>query len=325
MRVSRIAGAACLAGMTSMLAACGGGQSTLRPESDAARDIATLWWIVLTVSVVVFGVVLGLVVFGVLRARGAEPARGEPLFARGLIVIGGVAVPMVVLVALFVLTLRTLPSTSPARGKTELTVEVVGRQWFWDIHYLGRGVTTANEVHIPARTPVELRARSLDVIHSFWLPRLNRKIDMIPGRTNSILLNADEPGVYRGQCAEFCGLQHAKMAFLVVVEEPNAFRRWLERQAEPSRAGSRGARVFLASGCGSCHSIRGTTARGRVGPDLSHLASRRTLAAGTIPNDRGSLAAWIIDPQHFKHGSKMPGFDLAGDLGALLDYLEGLR
>jgi cytochrome c oxidase subunit 2 len=164
------------------------------------------------------------------------------------------------------------------------------------------------------------------VIHSFWVPELNRKIDLIPGRTNAILLRADRPGVYRGQCAEFCGLQHANMAFQVFADPPGRFRRWLAAQARPATAHGNGERAFLGVGCAACHTIRGTPADGDVGPDLTHVASRTTLAAVTIPNNRGTLAAWIADPQHVKPGNKMPALDLKGpELQALRAYLETLR
>jgi cytochrome c oxidase subunit II len=292
--------------------------------------MAELWWIMLVGSVVVFGVVVMLIAIGVLERRAAPST--DDRRARGLVLVGGIAAPIVVLSALFALVLRTLPATSaPQAGRTRLTVEVVGKQWFWEARYPGADAVTANEIHIPARTSVLLRVRTADVIHSFWLPRLNRKIDLIPGKLNEIELRADEPGVYRGQCAEFCGLQHANMAFLVYADRPEAFRRWLARQAAPRAAPStpaqnHGERVFLEKACAGCHTIRGTPADGQLGPDLTHLASRSTLASVTIPNTKGDLAAWVLDPQHVKPGNKMPGIDLSGrDLDALLAYLESLE
>jgi cytochrome c oxidase subunit 2 len=247
-------------------------------------------------------------------------------------VVGGVAVPLAILVVLFVLTLSTLPSVSaPGRGDGDLVVEVVGRQYWWEVGYPDHGLVTANEIHIPTGTPVELRVRTADVIHSFWVPRLNRKIDMIPGRTNRILVRAEEPGVYRGQCAEFCGLAHAQMAFLVVAEAPSVFEAWLagetgDAAAPASGSAALGQEVFLNSSCVSCHAIRGTSASATVGPDLTHVAGRRWLAAGTIPNTRGNLGGWIVDPQSIKPGNKMPPTNLSGpELQALLDYLESLE
>ena len=312
-----------------LVAGCGSRQSTLSPESRASREIATLWWVMLVGSVVVFGVVLLLIVIAVLRRR-AESA-GDDRRAEGLVLAGGIVAPIVVLSLLFVLILRALPATSaPKRGHTRLTVEVVGKQWFWEVRYPGTPAVTANEIHIPARTPVLLRVQSADVIHSFWVPRLNRKIDVIPGKVNQIELRADAPGIYRGQCAEFCGLQHANMAFLVYADRPDAFRRWLARQAKPriaptGAAAQRGEQVFLST-CAGCHTIRGTAADGTLGPDLTHLASRSTLAAVTIPNSTGRLAEWVFDPQHVKPGNKMPALRLSGpDFQALLAYLGGLK
>jgi len=312
-----------------LLSGCGSRQSTLSPESHAAREIATLWWIMLIGSVVVFGVVLLLIVLALLRRRAASTT--DDRRAVGLVFAGGITAPILVLSLLFVLVLRTLPATSaPKPGRTRLTVEVVGKQWFWEVRYPGTNAVTANEIHIPAGTPVLLRVRSADVIHSFWVPRLNRKIDVVPGKVNEIELRADKPGSYRGQCAEFCGLQHANMAFLVYAERPDAFRRWLAREARPRVApaatqSERGERVFLTA-CAGCHAIRGTPATGELGPDLTHLASRTTLAAVTIPNSKGYLGAWVLDPQHVKPGNKMPALRLADDdFAALLVYLESLR
>jgi cytochrome c oxidase subunit 2 len=312
--------------------------SVLDPVTHAARVIAGLWWLLFAISLVVFAVVTMLVVLVVLRARGRRgPAAPPDAYApesRGglrLIVVGGVVVPAVVLFGLLVATVAALPATSPhEEGSAALTVEVTGRQWFWDVRYPASGVVTANEIHVPVGEDVELVALTRDVVHSFWAPQLNRKIDMIPGRRNRVLLHVDEPGVYRGQCAEFCGLQHARMAFEVVAEEPAAFERWLDGQrreaAAPSGSAARGLEVFADAGCSGCHRIAGTDAQGEVGPDLTHLASRRTIAAGTLLNDREQLARWIRNPQHVKPGNLMPGPLVSeDDLQPLLDYLETLR
>jgi cytochrome c oxidase subunit 2 len=311
---------------------CRGDQSALHPASDASRDVAALWWAMFAVAAVAVAVVTMLVVSASFGAWG-DRARRRWLGRGGsrLIVVGGVAVPLAILVALFVLTLSTLPSVSaPQEGDGDLVVEVVGRQYWWEVRYPDHGLITANEIHIPTGTAVELRVRTADVIHSFWVPRLNRKIDMIPGQTNRILLRAEEPGEYRGQCAEFCGLAHAQMAFLVVAERPPDFDRWLARETgdavvPASGSAALGQEVFLNSSCVSCHTIRGTPASATIGPDLTHVAGRRWLAAGTIPNSRGTLGGWIVDPASIKPGTKMPPSDLSGpELQALLDYLESL-
>jgi cytochrome c oxidase subunit 2 len=190
---------------------------------------------------------------------------------------------------------------------------------------------TANELHIPVGTRVNLVVTTADVIHSFWVPELNRKIDMIPGHSNRVLLEADRPGRYRGQCAEFCGLQHAHMAMYVFADPPARFRAWLRHQAAPAAPPAaplarRGEQVFLAQACASCHQIRGTAARGQIGPDLTHVGERTTLAALTIPNTHGDLAEWIRDPQHVKPGNRMPGLALSdADLRAVVAYVGGLK
>jgi cytochrome c oxidase subunit 2 len=289
----------------------------------------------LAAAVVVLAGAIGLLL--VAWRRREKP--GLPLFGEnerigtGMVVGFGMAVPVVVLVALFVVSDLYLVgrTDAPKAGSTALTVTAVGHQWFWEIRYPGTGAVTANEVHIPARTSVNLVARTADVIHSFWVPELNRKVDMIPGRTNRIELYAEEPGTYRGQCAEFCGLQHANMAFEVVAEPLPEFEAWLRHEEQPAAKPTgaearRGQRDFMASACASCHTIRGTEANGTVGPDLTHLATRSTLAANTIPNRHGYLDQWVRDPQSIKPGDKMPGLDLPDPtFRAIVGYLAGLR
>jgi len=273
----------------------------------------------------VFAVVVALLLVGVLRRRGeaSEPDRRESRRGTRLVMIGGVVVPGVVVIAFFFVAVDTLPAVAPSSDKAQMTIEVVGRQWFWDVYYRNPAVRTSNEIHVPVGQPVELRVRTADVIHSLWVPRLNRKIDLIPGEENAIVIDAREPGVYRGQCAEFCGLQHAHMALLVVAQEPAAFNRWLARQGQ---AASGGAELFVRAGCSGCHTVAGTPARSRYGPDLTHIASRRTIAAGTLVNTRENLARWIRDPQAVKPGSKMPALGLGEEeVGKLVDYLESLR
>jgi cytochrome c oxidase subunit II len=306
------------------------GQSALEPHSRAAREITTLWWWMLLVACVVFAGALGLLGLAWIRRRraGVPGAEGEdrPKLDLGLVIVFGFVIPVVVNVTLFVIANVVVikQTEAPAAASTAITIEVAGRQWFWDVRYPGAHVVTANEIHIPARTRVNLVAVTGDVIHSFWVPQLNRKIDMIPGRRNRILLEADEPGRYRGQCAEFCGLEHARMAMYVVVQEPADFQRWLRDQAQP--AASPPPRAFEANGCGSCHTIRGTNANGRVGPDLTHVGSRATLAALTLPNNRAALGEWLTSTQHVKPGNRMPDIGLSQrDVRSLVDYLEGLR
>jgi cytochrome c oxidase subunit 2 len=212
-----------------------------------------------------------------------------------------------------------------------MTVDAIGHQWYWEFTYPGTKAVTDDEMHIPVDTRVNLVATTADVIHSFWVPELNRKIDTIPGQQNRILLYSNKVGVYRGQCAEYCGLQHAHMGMLVFVQSKAQFRAWLKQQSAPAATPKtalqrRGEQVFLNGPCSSCHTIRGTSARGYVGPDLTHLASRTTLAGLTIPNRKGYLGGWIVDSQHIKPGNQMPDIRLTGrQLQALLAYLESLK
>ena len=317
------------------LAGCGGEQSALKPRSGPARDIATLWWWMLGAAIVVFLGAVGLLVASWLwRRREGVPVVGEREgFNLGMVVLFGMGIPGVVLIALFVVAnFVVLPHTdAPAATRTPLTIQVVGEQWFWDVRYPGTGVVTANEIHIPVGERVTVIAQTADVIHSFWIPQLNRKIDMIPGRRNRLFLYAEMPGRYRGQCAEFCGLQHAHMAMYVYADPPQRFRAWLAAQARPQTAPAaatahRGERLFMQNQCASCHTIRGTSAAGLVGPDLTHVGSRTSLAAVTLPNTPQQLAAWIREPQHFKPGNRMPDLGLSpADSQALAAYLRGLR
>ena len=302
------------------------------PATGPARDIDTLWWAMLAGAMVVFAAVVALLVLAFVRRHRADDVSHDDRGAYKVIVGGGLAAPIVVLAILFGFVIHVMPATSAPPGPTKLTIDVIGHQWFWEVRYPGTAVVTANEIHIPAGTAVDVRATTVDVIHSFWVPRLNRKIDMIPGRVNRIELDAPDPGVYRGQCSEFCGVGHAEMAFDVIVQPPHAFLAWLHAQerpaAPPAGAAARlGRRTFLTVGCEDCHTIRGTAAAGRVGPDLTHVGSRRTLAALTIPNTPRMLFDWISNPQRAKPGSRMPGFASlpAAERHALVAYLEGLR
>ena len=323
------------AGLVLLLASCGEKQSTLDPVSEPAREVENLWWVMMTGAWVVFGGAVAFLVLGWIRRR----ERGWPLlgeregFNVALVVGFGLVVPLVVLSVLFVFAnVHVLNATSaPRKGTTDLTVRVVGHQWFWEVRYPQSGAVTANEIHIPVRTRVALQVTTDDVIHSLWVPRLNRKIDMVPGRRNEILLYADQPGLYRGQCSEFCGLQHAHMAFLVYAEPRVTFDAWLENAAAAARRPTgtdeqRGAKLFLGEACAGCHTIRGTEAIGDIGPDLTHVAGRSTIAAVALPNTPESLAAWIRDPQHVKPGTKMPDLGLSdAEIGALVAYLESLE
>ncbi len=328
-------GSATLLTCAALLVAGCGKQSPLSPQSPSSHDIAVLWWWMLAIAAVVFfGALAMLLIAWVRRDRRGLPFVGSnERITIGLVLTFGIAIPVVVLVALFAVANLWLvgPTGAPARGSTAMTVRVIGHQWFWEVRYPRTRAVTANEIHIPARTRVQVVATTDDVIHSFWVPQLNRKIDLIPGRTNRVLLYADEPGVYRGQCAEFCGLEHARMAMKVFAQPQRRFRSWLSRMetpaAPPATAQQReGQRLFLSNACAGCHTIRGTSAGGEIGPDLTHVATRTTLAAVTIPNTARSLRRWITDPQQIKPGVKMPALNLSdADFKAIAAYLNHLR
>jgi cytochrome c oxidase subunit 2 len=243
-----------------------------------------------------------------------------------------VAILFVLLVSSFLIGHKVF--TSPDRSNA-LIIEVNGRQWWWDVRYdhpvPSQIVTTANEIHIPVGRPIVLRLGSNDVIHSFWVPNLHGKMDMIPGRTQEFALQADRPGVFRGQCAEYCGHQHAHMALLVIAEPEDQFNAWYQAQLQPAPAPStesqiNGQKVFLSKPCVMCHRIQGTDAGGRLGPDLTHVASRQTIAAGTLNNSREHLSQWIQNSQDVKPGNRMPPIPVNGnDLNSLLDYVQSLK
>ena len=333
-RLPALAALACVL----LVAGCGqsqSGQSTLHPQSDQSRKIEHLWWGMLAAAGVVFAGAL-LLIFIAWRRRNREglPVVGkDPAISTGMVVAFGIAVPVVCLAILFFISdISVVRATdAPRKGETKLTIDVVGHQWFWEVRYPGTDAVTANEIHIPVKTPVKVVLTTADVIHSFWVPELNKKVDMIPGHPNTVELYADHAGVYRGQCAEFCGLQHAHMAFAVYADPPDKYRSWLANMAKPRPAPATpqqqaGEQVFLNNQCASCHTIRGTSANGRIGPDLTHLQTRHTLAALTIPNTKGYLGGWVLDPQHIKPGNKMPGLNLSGpQFQQLLAFLESLR
>ena len=319
------------------LTTCDGVQSTLEPEGPHAAQIATLWWVMLAICSSVLMLVCALVLAAVLRGR--KKGDAEIVLSRSqktrLVLTGGVAAPLVVVLGLLIYSVAISRSMT-ADPTNALKIEVVGQQWWWSVAYPGRehsnlNVTTANELHIPAGRPVAIELKSRDVIHSFWVANLNGKTDVIPGRTTRTWIQADAPGTWRGRCAEYCGLQHAHMGFTVTAHSPEDFEQWLVRQREPApeptdALAMRGRDVFLGGPCVMCHTVRGTLALSRIGPDLTHIASRKTLASGTMPNTRGHLAGWILDPQAIKPGTRMPPTNLGSeDLHALLSYLETLK
>jgi cytochrome c oxidase subunit II len=300
----------------------------------------------LGLAAIIYALVVALLLVALYRRRAPEPEDSwadrltawarEPAsrFAgTTFVVAGGIALPVLVLIPLSVFTIRTLASTTVPGSEPGLTVEVVGYQFWWEVRYPEHGIVGANEVHIPVGQPVRLTLRSADVIHSFWVPQLMGKMDLVPGQTNATWVQADQPGAYWGECAEFCGIQHAKMAFLLVAEPPDQFAAWLEQQRRPAveptdPVARQGAQVFARDGCITCHAIQyGTgTVGGQAGPNLTHVGSRRTIGAGILPNTRGNLGGWIANPQAIKPGNKMPIQYLDSEsLLAVVAYLESLK
>jgi cytochrome c oxidase subunit II len=302
--------------------------SVLRPSGPRARTIEWLWWLMLWISVVVFLVVLGFMVVAIARRRRPGGGSDEPRWGSPFIAIAGVVVPAIVLGATSVVSLRELVLMN--EQTPVMTIRVIGHMWWWEAQY-PNGAVTANEIHMPTGEPVRFELSTADVIHSFWVPQLAQKQDMVPGLHNSLTLEADAPGRYRGQCAEFCGLQHAHMAFFVVAQPPAEFTAWMQQEAAnappPTTAETRaGESIFVNGSCGSCHTIRGTAADGTVGPDLTHVASRDTIAAGTLQNTPDNLARWVTAPQSIKPGVVMPPTQLSSvELRSLIAYLETLR
>lgn len=306
-------------------------QSALHPYGPQADAIATLTWILIGGAALILLVVLLLAAYALWGAKKRRAwAAGERF-----IVGGGIVLPVVTLSALLIYTFMLERSLAARTEPPAARITVIGHQWWWRVHYLdARGevdFVTANEIRIPAGRPVELAIESADVIHSFAVPNLAAKLDMIPGRVNRLTLHAHQPGTFRGQCAEYCGGPHAKMAFYVIAETPADFESWRARQRAPAASSddallSRGRTLFMEH-CIACHTVRGTAAQGALGPDLTHVGGRASLAAGMLPNNRATLASWISASQQLKPGNLMPSMNLfsAEDLGALAGYLESLK
>jgi cytochrome c oxidase subunit 2 len=335
--------------LTIACAACGGCtglQASMDPAGSPARQISGLWWLYCGVGIGVYVITMLFVLFAVRRKRRVEgpsdapvvDTAPEPVRERRLTVVVSVAMGLttIILIVLMFAEFATTRAVASLSGDANpMKIRIIARQWWWEVRYEERPtsetVITANEIHIPVGRTIQFDLQSPDVIHSFWVPKLSGKKDIIPGHGASLYLRAEEPGTYFGQCAEFCGYQHAKMRFVVVAESEEAFQKWRASQLQPANAPAtamqqRGQEVFLGSTCVMCHTVSGTTARGTVGPNLTHVASRDKIAAGSLPNTPGHLAGWITDPQKIKPGVRMPQHNLApADLRALLEYLESLK
>jgi len=316
---------------TPSLALARGAQSVLSPTGSEAEQILFLTRILLSGGLVIL---LGMSVLMTIALLGA-PEQRRWLNSERTVIVGGLAFPVAVLTGL--LAYDAFARTRPALGDAQqpVRIAVMGEQWWWRVIYPiqgGGSIETANELHIPVGRPVRIELATADVIHSFWVPPLSGKLDMIPGRTTVLTLMATQPGLSRGQCAEYCGGAHALMSFHVVALRPAEYDAWLLQQAAPANtpanaSDERGMSLFLSSGCAGCHTIRGTDANGTIGPDLTHVGSRQSLAAATLLNNRESLAHWITDNQHIKPGNRMPPFGIfsEADLDALSGYLSRLR
>ena len=340
-------GRACTAGRAALallvpLAGCtlNRQQSALEPAGPQAAQLEGLWWFAFWISVVAYVLTIAALLYASFhKRREHEPPVLQPTLSserrpvRWIVAATGAT--MALLLAFLVVDLLTGRSLAAIERPRAMIVRVTGYQWWWRVEYRdtvpSRVVVTANELHIPVGRPVMIEAVSGDVIHSFWVPSLHGKRDLVPGLKNTLWIQADRSGIYRGECAEFCGHQHAKMAFVVVAESQAQFDRWYAGQLQEAAAPTdslraQGLEVFQSRSCAMCHQIRGTLAGGQVAPDLTHIGSRRTLAAGALPNTRGHLGGWIVDPQSIKPGTRMPANNLEpGELHALLAYLEGLK
>lgn len=319
-------------GLALVSVGCTGEQSTLDPRGPTAERIADLFWGMTFGGTAILIAVVGLALYA---AYGRDRTRPSVKGAERLVILGGVAFPSVVLVGLLIYGLALLPDLLAPAPDGSLKIRISGEQWWWRIRYLpvdGEPFELANELRLPVGEPVEFELESPDVIHSFWIPGLGGKMDMIPGRTTRIALTASEVGTMRGVCAEYCGTSHALMAFSAVVLDKPAFERWSAEQRAPAREptaalAKQGSALFLENGCGACHTVRGTDARGVNGPDLTHVGSRASLGAGILPNDESAFQRWIAHPDEVKPGVRMPAFGMLAEpsLRALAAYLESLK
>ena len=304
-------------------------QSALHPAGPDARILSELGWLMFGGGTLIFLFVMSLLLLSLRR-------NGRPVSTLLWVAGGGVAFPLIVLSALLMFSIWRSAGLTAQSSQQGLIISVTAKMWWWEVRYRdpqsGRDIVLANELHIPVGQPVYLGLTTSDVIHSFWLPALAGKVDMVPGRVHGLTLRASTPGVYRGQCAEYCGLQHARMAFHVVAHSPEGYAAWFARQVEPAAAPAdasleRGRQAFVDQRCSACHTIRGVAEGSRLGPDLTHIGSRLTIGAGMLRNHRGTLAGWIADTQGIKPGARMPSFDKmdGATLHALAAYLESLK
>jgi cytochrome c oxidase subunit 2 len=307
------------------------------PASTPADAIAGLSMLVFATTGAIFLAVCGLLVYAIVEFRSPrdEPAEPAQVYGSNQVELAWSVVPMLIVVVLFLATARVITRVQDAgRPADALQVVAIGHQFWWEYRYPGAGIVTANELHVPVseaghRAPTFITLLSADADHSFWVPRLGGKTDLIPNRINSTWIEPTETGVYLGQCAQYCGTQHAKMLLRVYVETPESFDRWIAGQRRPAQVDetvSVGRHIFQSTSCVNCHTIAGTPASGRFGPDLTHVMSRSTIASGIAANTRENLRRWIRNPDDIKPGSRMPAMNLSGDeLDAVTGYLASLR
>jgi cytochrome c oxidase subunit 2 len=317
-------------GALALALGCGGAQSALAPAGLQAEQLARVFWWMTGGSLAIWLLVLGIALYAA-----HSPERQSLAGPRRLIVWGGVILPTLVLTLVLCFGLALIPKHVDPSTPSRLRVHVSGEQYWWRVKYLpehGAPVELANEIHLPVGEEVDFLLDSRDVIHSFWIPSLGGKVDMIPGRQTRLRLSPQRTGTFRGQCAEYCGTSHALMAFGVVVQERPEFERWLAAQAAPARDASDalardGRNVLLANGCGACHALRGTPADGVLGPDLTHVGGRGSLAAGVLPNAEAGFSRWLAETDRLKPGAHMPAFGMlaAPEMRALAAYLESLE
>jgi cytochrome c oxidase subunit 2 len=307
------------------------------PVSTPAQAIFELSWLVLALCAGIFVIVSGLLVYTIIRFRRRRADDDEPpqVYGSNQIELAWTVIPLLTVFVLFLVTTRTIKTVQHAVPSAEaLLVTIVGHQWWWEIRYPALGIVTANELHVPVSEqtqprPTFLELQSVDVAHSFWVPRLAGKTDAIPNRTNRMWIEPYEPGLYLGQCAEYCGTQHAHMLLRVIVHPRDDFARWVAAQQQPpvhDLSVQAGRDLFQETACVNCHTVGATVAHGTFGPDLSHLMSRATLGAGVIENTRHNLRAWLRNPQHLKPGNLMPNMQLSPqELESLVAYLVTLQ
>jgi cytochrome c oxidase subunit II len=319
-----------------MLASCDSDGGALNPRGPGAADTADHWWLMFWLGLVVYVVVMGLLLYAIMRARrAANPELDPPISDRVFFTVGGLAIPLLILALVLGDSVRTGQMVIDSPEEPQETIEVIGHMFWWEVRYPDHDVVTANEIHIPVGVPVELKLTSADVIHSFWVPELGGKRDLNPGKENVTWIQADEEDIYWGQCAEFCGVQHALMAKLIIAQPQDEFDEWIAARQEPAvepddELLQTGLETYFDAGCAMCHAIDGITepdpAAGAPGPDLTHFGSRMTIASAIEDNNYGNLAAWIVDPHELKPGVRMPPTELdPEELDALVEFLLSLE